>query len=407
MASALEGIKVLELAQAVAVPVAGRLLADYGADVIHIEHPVRGDLARTWGLMRDRPLLPTEKQTTANYQWENICRNKRGMTLDVSQQVGQQILHKLVETADVFVTNLRPEERDRYYLTYQTMSQINPKLIYASITGVGQKGPEKDLPTYDHTIYWARAGWCHRLAPKGQIIGVKAAEGFGDTVVAMVLAYGIMTALYVRQQTGLGQEVDTSLLHTGIFHNGQDLSKTCNDGEDLQLSDRQTAGALTNCYQTKDGRYLRLGFVRPDRYLSRFCKAIEREDLENDPRFKTVADKSKNAVALIAILDEVFRGRTLAEWKTRLPDDVPWAPVQNMPEVCNDAQAEANNVFSTFAHPFYGPVRVINAPVNLSKTPAQIRSLSPELGQHTEDILLEAGYTWEDIGRFKEQRIIA
>ncbi len=165
MPSALEGLKVIELAQVVAVPMAGRLLADFGADVVHIEHPVRGDIGRALGLIRARPAEATEENVVP-YKWEHVNRNKRGITLDVSQEGGRQLLYKMLKKADVFTTNMRPYEIERYHLEYDTLNKLNPGLIYASLTGLGKKGPERNLPAYDHTIYWARAGWSHRLAPK-------------------------------------------------------------------------------------------------------------------------------------------------------------------------------------------------------------------------------------------------
>lgn len=402
MAGGLEGVRVIELAQALAVPLAGRLLADFGADVVHIEHPVKGDVARQWGLTRDGPVGGSDKAP----RWEHLNRNKKGMTLDVSQQGGQQVLYRMVKKADFFISNMRPYEIERYHLDYDTLSKVNPRIIVANLTGVGKKGPQRNLPAYDHTIYWARAGFAHRLAPKGQVLTVTGSGGFGDAIASVVLAYGLMTALYVREKTGVGQEVDVSLLGVGIFHRGYELISAYNNRQDPQLGERTESGALGNCYRTKDSRWLRLGFVTPDRFWSRFCKAIEREDLEHDPRFETTADKSKNSVVLISILDEVFAGKTLEEWKARLPDDFPWAPVQNVPEIYNDPQARANGVFTTYDHPAYGPIEEMANPVFLSKTPAEIRMPAPEHGQHTEEVLLGYDYTWEDIAKLKEQGII-
>ncbi len=405
MAGGLEGMKVVDLSQMVAVPLTARLLADFGADVIHIEHPVRGDTCRTLQDAAARRVgAPVDD--VAPYIWEHYNRNKRSMTTDVSQPGGRQIIYRMLETADVFLTNMRPSELERYHLEYDTLSQLNPKLIYASLTGMGKKGPDKDLPGYDHTIYWARAGFSHRLARKGQVVrGFVGA--FGDNVAAVVLAYGIMTALYIRERTGVGQEVDVNLLHTGIFHDAWDVTAALVNGRDTQMLDGTEVGAMLNAYRTKDDRWLRIGFTQPDRYWSRFCRALEREDLEHDPRFETTEDKSNNNAALVTVLGEVFRGKTLDEWKARLGNDLPWAPCQNIPEVCNDPQARENDVFATYEHPAYGRMEVVTNPVHLSKTPAEIRMPGPELGQHTEEVLLEYGYTWQDIAELKDQGIIA
>ncbi|MBI2830111.1 MAG: CoA transferase [Chloroflexi bacterium] len=408
MAKGLDGIKVLELAQAVAAPLAGRMLADFGADVVHIEHPERGDFSRTWSRARVRGVRGVTEEKPVPYNWEFVNRDKRSLTLDVSQGSGQQVLYKMLAQADVFVTSMRPYEIERYHLDYDTLRKLNPRLVYASVTGVGKEGPERDIASYDHLVYWARAGWCYRLAPRGEIIGgAKAAEAFGDSIVSIVLAYGIMTALYIRERTGVGQEVDTSLLHTAIFHRGYELCATVNNGLDLQMPPRLEFGALSNTYQTKDGKHVRLGFVTPERWWPRFCKAIGREDLEHDPRFETTEARDENSVALIGILDTVFAQKTMEEWKVVMGNILPWAPVQNGIELCNDPQAKLNGAFATFNHPTWGPMQVITNPVALSETPAEIKRPAPEHGQHTEEVLLDYGYTWEDIGKFKEQGIIA
>ncbi|MFC1949336.1 CaiB/BaiF CoA transferase family protein [Chloroflexota bacterium] len=401
----LEGLKVIEMGQMVAVPMASRLLGDFGADVIHIEHPIRGDTGRTVQTAAARRVgLPVED--IVPYIWEHYNRNKRGMTLDVSQEEGQQLLYKMVGTADVFLTNMRPFEIERYHLDYKTLSKLNPRLIYASLTGLGKNGADKNVPSYDHTIYWARAGFSHRLAAKGMAISGQVGA-FGDNIAAMVMAYGIMTALYIRETTGVGQEVDISLLNTGIYHDSWDVTGALITGRDIQMPDWSESGALLTCYQTKDGRWLRVGFVLPDRYWARFCQAIGREDLENDPRFDSTQTKAQNNAALLDILKDVFKGKTLAEWKERLGNDIPWAPVQTIPEVCQDPQARQNGAFIQYDHPSYGPMELVANPVMLSKTPSGVNMPAPEFSQHTEEILLDYGYTWEDIAGFKEKGVIA
>ena len=207
-------------------------------------------------------------------------------------------------------------------------------------------------------------------------------------------------ALFVREKTGVGQEIDLSLFHMGVYVNSFDISGALTTGldyKDWRPSSREDApNARVNVYQTKDERWLSIVLLQPDLYWSRFCKAIERDDLERDPRFESFEPRKQNHIGLIHILEEVFRAKTLAEWKSRfLEAGLPFAPMQTLLEVISDPQARANDFFVTFEHPSYGRIEVIANPINLSKTPATIRIPAPELGQHTEEILLELGYDWQ------------
>lgn len=404
MPAGLQGLKVIELAQMVAVPMASRLLGDFGADVIHIEHPVRGDTGRTVQYAAARRLgLPVED--TVPFEWENFNRNKRGITCDVSLEEGRELIYRMVETADVFLTNMRPFEIERYRIDYETLKARNPQIIYGALTGLGKEGQEKNNPSYDHTVYWARGGFAHRLAEKGEALRGQVGT-FGDNIAAVVLAYGIMTALYIREKTGIGQEVDVNLLHTAIFHDSWDIAGTLVHGKDVQMPEWDGNGALLTSYRTKDGRWLRLGFVLADRYWEKFCRAVERQDLFDDPRFDSTPARGKNNKALLEILTEVFESRTLDEWSERLGTDMPWARVQSQPEICRDTQARLNRAFISYDHPAYGKMDLIANPVNLSETPSDVHMPAPELGQHTEMILLEMGYEWEDIAALKEKGVI-
>jgi crotonobetainyl-CoA:carnitine CoA-transferase CaiB-like acyl-CoA transferase len=218
-----------------------------------------------------------------------------------------------------------------------------------------------------------------------------------------------MAALFVREKTGVGQEVDVSLFQTGVHTLSLPVAGSLVTGQDLRQVDRKDiANALVNPYQTKDGRWLFLGISQQDLYWSKFCQAIEREDLEHDPKFVSFEPRIENHVTLFQILEETFLGKTLEEWKVRLNEaDLPWAPVQNFPEVTTDPQARANDFFVSYGHPIYGHIEGVANPIKLSKSPATVRMPAPEIGQHTEEVLLEHGYTWEDIERLKEQGIIA
>lgn len=408
MPKGLEGIKVIEAATNVAGPLAGRMLADRGADVVHIEHPFKGDLSRdAERVYVDMIMGGRNIETPINHHWEfNNC-NKRGMTMDLSKEKSQEILYHMLETTDVFITNYRPRELAKFKLEYETIKQINPRLIFANITGYGIKGPDRNLPGYDFNVFWTRTGIMHVLmTPEQEPFTTPIA--FGDRATALTLAYGIMTALFIRERTGMGQAVYTSLQQTGIFINAYDVCASLATGKDRQNRNRRDlANVLLNSYKTKDDRWIRFAINQPDLYWARLCRATGLSELENDPRFNSFVPRLENHAILFDILEKTFASKTLAEWKPLLDEaGLPWAPVLTLPEVTSDEQARANGFFVDYDHPTYGHVEIVANPVALSDTPVVVRMPAPEFGQHTEEILLEYGYTWEDIGQMKEDGVI-
>lgn len=411
MAMALEGIKIIDISQVAAVPMCARHLADFGADVIHIENPATGDSWRVFQAREDEKGIGSGAPSNINYNWETFNRNKRSVTIDLSQKAGQKIIHRMVETADIVTTNLRLWEREKFNLEYKTLNKLNPRLIYASLIGWGRQGPDKNSPAYDSLAYWARAGLGYLYAIPGMPPAVDGGA-FGDNLAALALANGIVTALYFREKTGVGQEVDTSLLHAGIYQLSFFLAGTATTGMDLNdwrsKSREEYPNPLTLPYETKDDRWLLLAVLHPDRYWAALCHAIGREDLEHDPRFETFEPRIENHTALLHILEKEFKSRPLDEWKIRLKEaGIPFSPYQNFVEVIADPQVKANNMITTFKHPIYGQMEVITNPINMSKTPATLRMPAPEFGQHTEEVLLEYGYSWNDIAWFKSKDVIA
>jgi crotonobetainyl-CoA:carnitine CoA-transferase CaiB-like acyl-CoA transferase len=404
MVGTLEGVRVMETASVYAGPMAGRILADWGADVIHIEHPVRGDIARSESAKRVGKAIVGD----VNYRMENFNRGKRGMTLDLSAEGGPDVLRRLLKTADVFISNFRPRELKRFGLEYDTLCRLNPGLICANVTGYGRKGPDKDLPGYEFTSYFPRSGMLHVLQAPGAL-PIQPPLGLGDNVAGLALALGIMTALFLRERTGEGQEVDVSLFQAGVHALSLDVAGALATGQDRRPVEREEYGnPLVAPYETGDGRWLFLGVSQPDPYWSSFCRAIGREELEDDPRFSSFEERIESHAALFHILEEAFRTRSLAEWKPRLDEaGLPWSPIQSLPEVAVDPQARANDFFATLEHPTYGSMEVVAGPVRLSKASTAPMRAAPELGQHTEEVLQEHGYTWGDIEGFKEQGVIA
>ena len=406
MAFALEGIKVIQTAGAAAGPMGGRFLADWGADVICVEHTIRR------AQVAQRQANPQMGGVRAimsdiDYSAQNINRNKRNMTLNLSFEDGREIIYKLLQKADVHLCNFRPRELEKFRLEYETLSQLNPRLINAHLTGYGRKGPYKDEPGLGPIAGDARAGLFHVLQAPG-MEPVQLPVAFTDFITGLSFALGIMTALFVRQRTGVGQEVDVSLFNTMIWAMSSDIAATLVTGQDRQSVPQEDRGTPTvSGYQTKDGRWLFLSAGDPEQYWSGLCQAMGREDLQHDPRFESTVPRTENHRALYNILKETFLSRTLDEWKLRFSEVVfPWAPIQTLPEVINDPQARANDLFVHLDHPTYGRIEVLACPIKLSKTPATVRTPAPESGQHTEEVLLELGYTGEDIARFREQGAI-
>ncbi len=406
MALTLEGIKVVEVGQVAAVPMTGQHLADFGAEVIHVEHPVTGDSLRAQGPWISASLgLPPGR----NPAYETYNRNKKSLTLDVSQKRGQDVLHRLVEKADVFQTNMRPSELERYNMGYQNLNKTNSGLIYASLNGYGKEGAEKDLPGYDFTAYWARSGCAHMVPKPGTPPDIPL-DSFGDVIAGMGLAFGIVLALLEREKTGRGQEVDVNLYQMGVYQATSVVSGNLFSGNKYEKWRRECKenppNPMVGAYETEDGRWLFLCFIQPDRYWHAFCEAIERKDLEYDSRFNSTQSRVEHNIMLLEILKEVFQNKPLSEWKIRLRG-FPFDIVQTPGEVVQDPQARANHFFVPFEHPNFGLMDMQANPINLRKTPAAIRTAAPEFGQHTEEILLEYGYEWEDIEQLKDAGVIA
>jgi len=426
MAAVLEGIRVIDLSQVIAAPLCARHLADFGADVIHIENPHTGDYYRSFQPAQQG--IHAAAPSKYDYSFEDYNRNKRGMTIDVSQQTGRDIIYRFVEQADVFITNFRPFELERYRMDYKTLSELNPRLIWGCITGYGREGSGKNTPAYDATAFWARSGMAYMMTIPGSI-GASYRPGFGDNIAGLVLAYGVLLALFQREKTGVGQEVDTSLLHSGLYQLSFDISGALASGLDYadwraespaELIEQarvamapigafyrsRSINPLTALYMTADARIITIIALQPDRYWAPVCRAISREDLIDDPRYNSFEGRARHCDEVQQILADAFMTKTLEEWKPLLTD-IPYAPYQNLRETINDPQASTGDFFVSYDHPTHGPIRAIANPVKLSKSPATYRMPAPEFGQHTEEVLLEYGYDWDDISRFKEQGIIA
>jgi crotonobetainyl-CoA:carnitine CoA-transferase CaiB-like acyl-CoA transferase len=408
-----EDIKVIEASSAVAGPMSSRLLADWGADVIHIDS-TEGSMARAMsGANASQNAARQRTQNTTrqivsdiSYTAQNTSCNKRGMALNLSHDSGREIIYKLIEDADVFISNFRPRQLEKFKLRYEDLNPMNPRLICATLTGFGRKGPLQNEPGFGPSAGDCRSGLLHVLQEPG-VAPVQMPIAYADFITAMTLTYGIMTALFIREKTSIAQTVDASLYNSVVYALANDIGGSLVSGEDRQSIDRKERAALMNFYPTKDDRWLYIMMTRQEVHWPKFCKAIEREDLANDSRFTSGDMSDEDSRALFDILDEVFRTKTLDEWRPIITAvGFPWAPVQNLPEVCSDPQAKENGFFAPMAHPKFGDIEIVANPIKLGITPEVEKRPAPEYNEHTVEILHEIGYTSEDIDRFKEQQVI-
>lgn len=398
----LQDIKVIEFATWMAAPAAGAILGDWGADVIKIEDPSGGDPLR--GYRESRSDYP---KTEINGPFELDNRNKRSVAINLRDKQGQEIVHKLVKGADVFITNIRSGVLDRLSLGYESLSSVNPGLIYARLSGYGEVGPDSEQPGFDRSAYFARSGMQDMLRGPGAPPPCMR-PAFGDHATSGFLVAAILGALWCRQRTGIAQKVSLSLYHCGVWQLGTDIQASLVSGKDIPKTSRNDAtNPLTNHYKTKDDRWIVLAMPQSDRYWQEFCQAIGRSDLEHDPRYKGQKMRSQNAASLVSILDEVFAAETYAHWKEALnKHNNVFGTVQSPMEVTADVQAWEDGIFTSIEHPAVDRIKLITAPGRFSKTPGGPRTAAPELGQNTEEVLIAIGYSWDDILRFKEQKVI-
>jgi len=397
----LAGVRVVEITMFQQGPVCGTKLGDLGADVIKVEPPT-GDPGR--GFMRIIGTMVGLKGR--NYYFEQHNRNKRSIVIDLKSQGGNELFLKLIDRADVFVTNMSIDAPLKMGIGPDVLMKRNPRLIYAQASGWGRQGPDAHELSFDYTGI-GRSGLMmscgERGTPPAQVL-----PGLGDELGGMVCAWAICAALYARERTGKGQLVDTSLMGSIMCMESLVLSAPAMLGQEFPREKRSEAGnPIYNHYQAKDGHWFILAHLQPDRYWPRVCKALGRPDLESDPRFHSIEARGDNARELIAIMDEIFATKTRDEWFEIFGrEGLIHTPVQTPTEVINDPQAMANNYVTSFEHPVLGKTRMVGFPWDFSLTPASVRREAPELGQHTEEILLEMGYSWDDITNLKTEGVI-
>jgi crotonobetainyl-CoA:carnitine CoA-transferase CaiB-like acyl-CoA transferase len=406
MAGILEGLKILEMGHVVAVPAASATMADWGADVIKIE-PLTGEMAR--GILT--PITPEEKTWVSspdfvNWYFEFLNRGKKGVAVDLRSEPGKKIMSKLVSWADVFMSNYEVRTLEKLQADYESLKIINPRIIYAVLTGYGTVGPDKDERGFDYSAAWARSGAMFMMGEPGSIPPPQRG-GMMDRVTGAHMVGGVMAALYHRDRTGEGQKLEFSLYHTGIWTIAEDIQPCLIGMPPGKLVHATARNPLWNNYRTKDDRWFWAAMLQPDLSWPNFCHALEHPEWENDPRFNNLEQRYWNREELIKRVDEILATKTLAEWEAIFrANNVIYGRVQSPMEVVNDPQALANNFFVDLHHTVRPDMKTVMTPVKFVQNPSEVKAPAPQVGQHTEEILLTLGYSWEDIARLKEERTI-
>ncbi len=382
-----DGLKVLDIATVIAGPVAATMLADFGADVIKVEQPGQGDLLRVLSS------IPTTPDAPNNYFWQMDARNKRSITLNLKTAQGMEVLHRLIADADVFITNQPFPVRRSLKLEYDDVEQLNPAIIYASLTAYGEAGPDRDGKGFDLVAYWARSGLMDLVRSPGAP-PAQALPGMGDHPTAVALYAGIVTALLHRERTGEGSLVETSLLANGLWSAASIAQGGLAGGDLAGYRERNAVPPVMNrIYETADGRYLQLTMVRGDAEFSHLMITLGLEDALADARFASQELRLENRGALSDLIADALASQPSDVWLARFREArVAVNRVQRLEEVLDDPQIIMNAMAVPPADPEMDVPLVLNHPVRVSKVRQVGPKRAPELGEHTDEVLRALGY---------------
>lgn len=399
----LEGLKVIEMATYVAAPAAGAMLRDWGADVTKIE-PLNGCPMRRFfeGMKSNVPIEGNPIFTLDN-------RGKKGITINTSDQKGADIVRKMINDADVFLTNVRPQSLESAKLDHKTLMKINPRLIYCSLTGYGLEGAEKNKPGFDIAAYWSRSGMAHLTQRKGEEpLPIRTASG--DHITAMSTVSGILAALYERGKTGVGKLVETSLVRTGIYSIGSDMALQLKFGRVPSTKNRdQQINPLFNFFKTKDDRWICLSPRAGGDYdMPKVVRAIGKEEWLNNDKFNSNQARRENAGEFIKEMDKAFSNHTLSEWGNKLDaEDLVWSPVQNLKEVSMDSQAIASGAFSEVEDQDCSEsYKTVSSPVRFHNSDDGPKGPAPKLGQDNFKVLNELGIGNNEINSLIDEGVV-
>jgi len=391
----MEGIRVLEVAMYGFVPSAGAVLAEWGADVIKVEHAVTGDPQR--GLLQTGR-YKVKGEPNPNFHHAN--RSKRSIGIDVSKPGGREVLLELAKTADVFLTNFLPPTRKRFGIDVDDVRAVNPKIIYARGSALGPRGAEADRGGYDMTAFWCRGTSAASLTPPNVPGLISPPPAYGDTISGTNLAGGIAAALFKRERTGEPSVVDVSLLGSGLWTMGHGIALSLHLNESWEAPPvghpGQPSNPVSGLYKTADDRYISLVMLQPLKFWPEVCRVIGKPELADDPRFTSMEALAEHGLEAIGMLREVFASKTLSEWTETLSAlSGPWAPVQDTLQAADDPQIAANEYIKDA-----GDLKLVTSPVQFDeKSPAL--APAPDFAAQTDEVLLELGLDWDRLLELK------
>lgn len=395
----LEGIKVIELATYVAAPSAGKTLADWGADVIKVE-AASGDFLRYIGQVFKMPIHDDENPA---FDIENS--GKRNISLNLKTEKGLEVFHKLLLEADVFLTNIRTAALEKLGLSYELLSEKYPGLIFSQITGYGEDGPAKDKPGFDYTAFYARGGISGTLYESGTS-PLNPAPALGDHLAGVSLAGGVCAALLKKMRTGKGEKVTLSLLQTAIYGMGF-MILSSQYGNKWPVSRKMPNSPLLNAYKSKDERWIQIACTDYEGYLPKFSQTIGCKELIENPKYNNVKGMKKNVTEVVDLIEEYFAKKDITEWEQILTEaDLPYEKIQLWEEIVDDEQAWANDMLHRMEYKSGNSAALVHTPVKFKEMGLPEYNIAAKIGENTDEILVELGYSAEEIQKKKESKVV-
>lgn len=403
----LGGLRVIECAGYLSAPTACYMLGDLGAEVIKIEDREKGDPSRgTSAVFGSSMTLPNGE----NILFETANRNKKSMTLDLKKEKGKQLLYELVSKSDIFCTNFTQAAIAKLEIGFDTLRKYNPRLIYGLATGYGLVGPESSRRAFD-SVAQARSGIMYALGGEPDSPPAQVGGPVFDQMTGTLLVYGILAALVARDRQGKGQQVEVSLLGSGIHLQAYNLNTALLRGRQIpRPSRRSLKNPMANHFECADGEWLLLSEPQADRFWPAFCDALGIQHLENDEKYRDATRRRENFRELLAIIEQVFKTKTRAQWMEILDQKgggIAYSPVLRPTDLANDEQALQNGYIAVIDHPSLGTVKMVGNPVSFSETPVKVDGFAPCFGQNTEEVLMDVcGYDWDRIQQLKDEEVI-